>query len=445
LQIANLFATRAAGPLTGLAMLSLEARTLRPDPYLPLHHDGVVRSLAFSPSGAYLASASNDRTVKVYDLQSGQTRTYRGHTDIVLNVSFSPDSKLLASAGMAYEVKFWDPAQDQQSRTLGEVPPSGFEPSFPNDSKLAISPDSKLIASTSDHKTVRVWEAATGKEVRTFRGHESDPIAVAFSADSKLIASGGGRLLANSGEILIWEVQTGKVVRKLTGHTGRVRSLAFSLDGRYLASGSEKERELFQPDRTKEKPGTVILWNAATSQALFTLRGYSDSVQSLAFSRDSKLLASASDGGVVKLHDVATGQELFTLPHAGTCVALNRDGTQLAVGSGRRGAGSITVSETATAIPAFTLEGHGDQVAGVDFSPDGKRLASASHDGTVRLWYLHTRQEILNLKQSGQMECVLFSPDGQFLAAVGGYISRPGRLWIWDAPKAPEKKQGKAP
>jgi hypothetical protein len=161
---------------------------------------------------------------------------------------------------------------------------------------------------------------------------------------------------------------------KLIGSDSLDKKLAFSPDGKWLASASF--------------PGTVKVWDVATGQESFTLKGHNSEVKQVAFSPDGMRLASASLDATVKVWDAATGQE------------------------------------------SLTLKGHTHPVSSVAFSPDGKRLASASLDRTLMVWDAATGQESLTLKgHTNYIMSVAFSPDGQWLASAG----RDDTLKLWDA------------
>jgi WD40 repeat protein len=189
-------------------------------------HTDLVRSVAFSPDGRLLASGSDDKTIKLWEVATGSlVRTLSGHTSIVFSVAFSPDGRLLASGSADWTVKLWEVASGSLVRTLSGHPGSV--------NSVAFSPDGRLLASGSSGTTIKLWEVATGSLVRTLSGHTDLVRSVAFSPDGRLLASG-----SFDDTIKLWEVATGSLVRTLSGHTSWVYSVAFSPDGRLLASGS---------------------------------------------------------------------------------------------------------------------------------------------------------------------------------------------------------------
>lgn len=279
---------------------------------------------------------------------------------------------------------------------------------------FAFSPDGKFLAFQGLNNAVKLRDLTTGQELVTIQGAGG---SLSYSPDGKRLAGTG----VPSGEMKVWDALTGREVFAVKGYT----RAAFSPDGKRLAAPSADNM--------------VKIWDAATGRELLTLKNRAQGVEYVVFSPDSKLLASGHGGFdpgkrrdidcVVKLWDAETGQEVLTLSgHSekvhGLC--FSPDGKRLASTSHDQ---TVMVWDTSTGQALFTLRGHTSVTSDVAFSPDGKRLASASWDTTVMLWDTTTGLEVLTLRgHRGGVEGVAFSPDGKRLASISG-----DGLKVWDA------------
>ncbi|KIJ43762.1 hypothetical protein M422DRAFT_228982 [Sphaerobolus stellatus SS14] len=408
-------------------------------------HEHYVTSVAFSPDGSFIASGLDDGTVRIWNVTTGETlKELKGHEDYVRSVVFSPDGLFIASGSDDRTVRIWNVETGQ---TLKEL--KGHERWVRS---VAFSPDGSFIASGSHDGTMRIWNVATGETLKEFKGHKHYVTSVAFSPDGSFIASG-----LDDGTVLIWNVVTGETLKEFKGHKHYVRSVAFSPDGSFIASGSHdrtvriwnvateetlkefKGHEhyvtsvVFSPDgsfvASGSDDGTVRIWNVAKGETLRKLKGHEHYVRSVAFSPDGSFIASGSHDQTVRIWNVVTGEILKELKgheHYVTSVVFSPDGSFIASGSDDR---TVRIWNVATGETLKELKGHEDYLRSVAFSPDGSFIASGSHDGTVRIWNVATGETLKELKgHEHYVTSVAFSPDGSFIASG----SHDGTMRIWN-------------
>jgi RNA polymerase sigma factor (sigma-70 family) len=420
-------------------------------------HASSVYGVVFTPDGKTLISASDDGTIRFWDLLSGRSFRQRSHPDGgIMSLALSSDGRVLASGGGDKDrtLRLWDVASGRQLRQLGDrvngIKALCFSPDgqtvaaglggairlwevatgkeiLPRDahyrwvSSVALAPDGRLVATGGGDRTARLWEATSGRELRRLGGHPDQVETVAFSPDGRTLATGAGKDRA----IHLWNVATGKEVRRLRQEKeGHIHSLAFSPDGRLLASGDYWL-------------GDVCLWEVATGKQLHCMK-HGDSVLFVAFAPDGKVLASVN--GInrlgerlepeVTLWDVATGKELRRLPREKGWVhelAFSPDGKLLA--GTQQGANALIVWDTATGKALFRLSGDLGFVQCVTFSPDGRTLACGGYGNPfIHLWEVTSRKKRAVLRgHGGAVLSLAFSADGRRL--VSGSMDTTALVW----------------
>ena len=429
-------------------MLAAHAASFAQAPQLVVQtgHTSFVRSVAFSPDGRLLASASKDQTIKLWETASGRQLFTLTQPDEVWAVAFSPDGSLLASGSKDQTVRLWDARAGTEIRVL-----LGHEGPVHS---VAFSPDGKSVASGSWDGKIKLWRHAEmsgppGGAVEaalTLSGHTDLVMSLAFSPDGKMLASGGGGL-ENDNSIKLWDIAGGRQLRTLSGHADDVNGLAFSPDGKTLASAGEDK--------------TVYLWDVGAGRVRRALREHTAPVAAVVFGRDGRMLASVGES--IRLWDAEGGRMLRVLPHTGSAIALSPDGVTLAnaqlswVGLWDIPSGQVLRTLIGRSLPvksvAYSPDGammlsaggnlslwdfgvgrraarpdltHADANA-AGFSPDGKLIASGGADGTLKLWDAKAGRELRTLQgHRGQVNAVAFSPDGKTLASGSGSAPLPG-------------------
>uniref|UniRef100_A0A667I0Q3 Notchless protein homolog 1 n=1 Tax=Lynx canadensis TaxID=61383 RepID=A0A667I0Q3_LYNCA len=344
-------------------------------------HSEAVISVAFSPTGKYLASGSGDTTVRFWDLSTETPHfTCQGHRHWVLSISWSPDGKKLASGCKNGQILLWDPSTGKQvGRPLAGhskwITGLSWEP-------LHVNPECRYVASSSKDGSVRVWDTTVGRCERILTGHTQSVTCLRWGGDGLLYSASQDRT------IKVWRAHDGVLCRTLQGHGHWVNTMALSTDyalrtgafepaeasvnaqdlrgscecvgegrlgrSRFLGLGQGPERLDKKPlarmtghqaliNQVASFDKSIKLWDGRTGRYLASLRGHVAAVYQIAWSADSRLLVSGSSDSTLKVWDVK-GQKL-----------------------------------------AADLPGHADEVYAVDWSPDGQRVASGGKDKCLRM------------------------------------------------------------
>ncbi len=394
-------------------------------------HASLILWVEFSPDGRRLATVGVDGKAKVWDAFSGEELfTLAGHTGPVLGLAFSPDGACLATGSFDGSVRIWDLAPERELLTMADHTDIAYSIDF--------NPEGTQLLSGSYDGTARVWDVedpsagAFGQQLLVVgEADQAEGVrAVAFSpAGSQFVVGYAG------GFARVYDAGTGKLLFTLQGHApgqsvettfNGITGAAFSPDGALIATASDDL--------------TAKIWDASTGRELFSLEGHDaalasnppfDGVVQVAFHPASPLVATAGADGTVRMWSTEDGRQIFEqLAHPDSVVidlAFSPDGERLATGAFDGAAKLWRIIEasssdkTAFAVEELiTLIGHTASVHGVAFTPDGNSLATASEDGTVRVWDANNGQELIALTdQPLGLHDVTISPDGKYLATAG--------------------------
>jgi WD40 repeat protein len=330
-------------------------------------HTDEVNDIEFSPDGTKLASASLDRTAKVWDTASGKELfTLKGHGDQVLQIRFSPNGKSLATASRDGTAKIWDVATGQTLMTL-----SGHTGGLTD---IKYSPDGKLVATIADDHMVKIWNAESGRELLTLT--DTSLFVISFSPNGSRIALG-----YEDGTIRVWDIITKQAILTLPGgHDGPVYLVSFSPDGNKLVSNDYDN-------------SSIAVWDIKSGEQLAALSGYFP-----AFDPNGTLLATWTNVGDLAVYDTSNYQKVYTFvghTAGGNGTIFNQNGSLLATPNAD---GTVKIWDMKNGRELFTLSGHAGGVDDAAFSPGcvsppespfaqcGRYLATASRDKTIKIW-----------------------------------------------------------
>ena len=372
-------------------------------------HTSAVTGVAVTSDGMRAISASVDHTLKVWDLETGRVRrTLKGHSDSVSGVAVTPDGKRAVSASRDKTLMVWDLETGRMPRRLKGYADYVFG--------VAVTPDGRLAVSACGDHTLRVWDLDSGDALRTLAGHSDSVSGVAVTPDGTLAVSASW-----DHTVKVWDLDTGRMLRTLEGHSWHVSGVAVTPDGKRAVSSSGDK--------------TLNVWDLETGRALRTLEGHSDSVFGVAVTPDGNRAVSASGDKTLKVWDLDTGHALRTLEgnSAGVAgVAVTLDGKWAVSASYDL---TLKVSDLDTGRALRTMEGHSAGVSGVAVTPDGRLAVSASYDHTLKVWALDTGLALHTLEgHSDYVYGVAVTPDGRW--AVSASEDNTLKVWKLDTGRA---------
>jgi WD40 repeat protein/serine/threonine protein kinase len=369
-----------------------------------------LSSLVFSPDGELLACAAGGGGgggLRVWEVKTRQERPAVEYPGLWIGgVAFSPDGKTLAISGGAHVILLWDRATWQVAGRLQ----GHLNEAWP----VAFSPDGKYLASGGKDKTVRIWDAA-------LKTQETTGVSLPDLSNASSLSTDGSKLclLTTNNTFTVWDVRT---LRPLA--QGSLPDANIVHSGRRLVISSDG-RKLF----TLTPTGQIRVWDVNTREFLAVLEAGAIDPRVLALSPDEKMLAVACRDRT-ELWDLHTRSPRTTLPGAPSVpcsVAFSADSEIVVIGCTR---GEVEAWQISGPRKLWSSQHHTMPVGGLAISPDQRFLAAASNDPQVTLWDL--RKGTLIKAFSGALNgyrCVAFSRDGGRLFAANVW---PGTLGVWD-------------
>lgn len=374
-------------------------------------HRGPVAALRFSADGAYLASAASDETVRVWDVAAGMEIGRYIHPERpVEDIIFVDDDTGIVAAGRDEAAYLW---------SLPPVRPAVSVFGHRNIVRTVdFSADGERLVTASNDNTAKVWDARTGALVHALGGertHGWSLVGARFSPDGRRVVT-----FSEAETAALWDAVTGEGLYYWTAD-GTVLGAAFSPDSSRLALASAD--------------GMVAIIDVATGGILFQTAAHQGGAYGVMFAPDGSELLSHGADGQVRTWDALTGEARLgiNLDHTGVASALySPEGTQIlaALGGGGLGVAMLLDAGSGEAISRFSS--HDGIVRSAAFAPDGRRVVTASADGTAKVWDTLTGLELASV-ESGQRNLtdVAISPDGSRFVTVAGDSEGPSAI-LWD-------------
>jgi WD40 repeat protein len=357
-------------------------------------HQAAVKAVAMQADGKRALSASDDHTIRWWDLETGtELLVLSGHTAPVNAIVLSSDGKLAVSSSYDKTMKIWDLEKGKEVHTL-----VGHSQLI---HALAMTKDGKRAVSASYDTTLKIWDLARGSELHTLAGHSGWVNSVAITSDGKRAISASRDHVLN-----IWNLDAGLLQHTLAGHSGPVTHMALTPDEKEIVSASQ--------DRT------IMVWDIETGALLRTLCGHSGVVNWVAVTADGKSVVSASQDKTIKIWDLKTGPLLRTLsghPRPVKAVVLMPNGKQAISVSDDN---NLKIWDLSRGAELGTVAAHSGPVGGVVTTPDGKRVISVNgaEDSTLKVWDFEVGADLHSEASHSQMvNTVAISQDGKLVVS----------------------------
>ncbi len=365
-------------------------------------HSAEVTVVRITPDCKKCISASNDRTLRVWDLVTGVSQyTLKGHQGAINAISISTDSQICVSASTDHSIRVWDLESGKCLHTL--------EGHISEVQEASIFLNNTRCVSASRDGAIKIWDIISGEFLLDLCGHRREVYSVVVSLDNRLCVSGSA-----DGTLRVWDLCSGECIHILEGHTEPIYSLSLTPDGKQCISASQDK--------------TLRVWNILSGKCEFVLTGHEEAVCAVATSPNNWQCVSASEDDTLRVWNITNGKNIYTFKgHEGSvkAISITMDGKKCVSASCDN---TLRIWDMRTGECIYILKGHEGEIGSISIRCDGMQCVSASSDRTLRVWdinygkCLHVfRRSILTASKA------IITRDGKY--CINAYNDNTLRIW----------------
>ena len=386
-------------------------------------HSKEVYAVSITPDGRRAVSGGVDKTVRVWNLETGECEVLEGHTSGIEAVSITSDGRRAVSGSYDDTVRVWDVETRECEGVLGGH--------ISWNSAISITMDGKRAVSGGSDNTVWVWDLEMGECERVLEGHTKDVRAISITPNGKRAVSGG-----SDTTVRVWDLETGECEWVLEGHTELITEVitpheSWDIGAPMLGANNNVNAVSITPDGRRAvsgaDDGTVRVWNLETRKCERVLKGHTSRISAVGITQDGRWAVSGSYDDTVRVWDL----------EAGEC-----EGVQKGLLKGHKAQiRPMLLRLCRERVQKGLLKGHKGWINAVSITPDGRKAVSGSNDNSVRVWDVERGKCERVLKgHNGFVEAVSITQDGR--RAVSGSVDNTVRVWNLETGKCERVLEG---